>query len=175
MSILPRLDRFNQRLLKSNEVVERSASLIVIPANRRFGEIKVTVTSGIIAFPKQLLVLLVRIRWNVQTVRCAEARLDSKKSRFFRPDFGEEIFSLMQTHSVDRKGCHHAFANVARQAFRRHWAVLQRRLFIEKLVIELFAKRFDAKIDILLLHDWAVGFFSSKAEAGAVVVTVDRG
>ena len=50
--VLPRLNGIRQRFLERDEIVKGAASFVVISADRRFREIQVTVTAGIVAFTK---------------------------------------------------------------------------------------------------------------------------
>src|SRR2546423_1784699 len=104
MSILPGFDRVTERFLESGEVVKHAAAFVVVSADRRFGKIKMTVPARVVAFSKKFLVLFVRERLDVQTVRGAEARLHSEENVFLRPDLGKEIVPLVQTDAMNRQG-----------------------------------------------------------------------
>ena len=101
MSILPGFNRLAQRLSESNKIVKSSASFIVSPADGRFGQIEMTVTSRIVAFPKQRRVLFIGKRSDVQTMRSAETHLHSEKHAPASPGFGEKICAFVQTDSMN--------------------------------------------------------------------------
>jgi len=101
MPILPGFNRLAQRFSICNEIVKRSASFIVIPADGRFGQIEMAVTARVIAFPKQRRVLLIGKRSNVQTMSSAEAHLHSDKHAPASPGFGEKICAFVQTDSMN--------------------------------------------------------------------------
>src|SRR5258708_16474142 len=119
MSILPGLDRVMERFLERREVVKRSATFVVVSANRCFGEIKVAVTARVIAFAKKRGVLVIGKRRNVQSMRGAEARLHSEKNILVRPDLGEKILALVQTDAMDRQDTREPFPAIQRRKFRR--------------------------------------------------------
>src|SRR5207302_7531922 len=118
MSIFPRLDRFIQRIRETDKIVKRPASLVVIPANRCFDQIKVPMSARVIAFPKQFRVLVVRERRDMQAVCSAKAHLHSKKHNFVRPNFSEEIVAFMETNAMNRERHADSFTKIDRQAFR---------------------------------------------------------
>src|SRR5947207_1426373 len=60
MSILPGFNRFAQRVSKCDEIVKRSASLIVLPADSRFGKVKMAVATRVITFSEKSGVLFIR-------------------------------------------------------------------------------------------------------------------
>ena len=60
MSILPGFNRFVQRFSERNEVVKRTAAFIVIPADGRFGKVKMAVATRVIAFSEEVGVLFIR-------------------------------------------------------------------------------------------------------------------
>src|ERR1041384_354425 len=126
VSILPWRERFLHRILERYEIVKRAASLVVVSANCRFGEVKVTVTARVIAFAKQLFVLLIRKGRNMQPVRGAETHLHPEENIFLRPDLGKEIVALVQAQPMDRKRRAHAFADVNRETLGCDWPVFQR-------------------------------------------------
>src|SRR5206468_8700 len=96
MSILPGFNRIAQSFSESNKVVKRSAALIVIPPDGRLGQIKMTVTARVVAFPKQRRVLFIGKRWNMQSMGSAETHLHSEKQVPFCPSFSEKICSFVQ-------------------------------------------------------------------------------
>lgn len=59
MPIFPGFNGFPQRSLKSDQIVQGAAAFVVVPANGRFGEIKMSVAARIVALSKQLSVLFV--------------------------------------------------------------------------------------------------------------------
>src|SRR5207253_4519758 len=75
----------------SSDVCSSDLSFIVSPADGRFGQIEMTVTSRIVAFPKQRRVLFIGKRSDVQTMRSAETHLHSEKHAPASPGFGEKI------------------------------------------------------------------------------------
>src|SRR5207253_2317775 len=123
MSILPRRERLLQRVLKSIEVVERTASLVVISANGRFGEIKMAVTARVIASAEKFLVLFVRERLDVQSVRGAETHLHSEENILLRPHFGEKIVAFVESHAMNRQCRANPLAKINSQTLGCHWTV----------------------------------------------------
>ena len=104
MSILPGLERFCHRVTKGDEIVERSALLVVLPANRRFGHVTMTVAAGIIAFAEERDVLFIGKRFYMQSVRRAKRHSHSEKHAFVIPNFREKIVAFVQADTMKAAG-----------------------------------------------------------------------
>lgn len=173
MSIFPGLDRLSKSFPKGDEVVKDSAPVVVISANRCLGKIKMAVSARIVALAKQRGVFFVGKRRDVQSMRGAEARLHSKKDILIVPGFRKEIFPLVQADSMNRKRRRDSFSYVTGQALRSDRSIFQAGdVFIQISVIQFFPKRFEAKIDVMLLNDRTIALRFSKGEPRTIIVTV---
>jgi len=68
MTILPRFQRFMNRVIQRNEIIKRSSTLVIFAANRCLCQIRVAVARGVVAFTVQSHVIGVRKSARMQSM-----------------------------------------------------------------------------------------------------------
>ena len=161
--------------MECDKIAECSGALVVLAANRCFHDVIVAMPGRVIAFAEKLLVFRLRKAANMETMRSAEGRAHPHKRAPIIPNFGQEIFPLVQSDPVERYERVHPFVNVFGQTLGCHRACFERfDVAVEMTVVELATQGMNAIVDLVVAHNWLfeVHLLSAKTQARPIIVPV---
>src|SRR4029453_8863867 len=100
------------RVVQRNEIVKRSAALVVFASDRCLCQVTMAVAGGIVAFTIKPPVLGIRKRRRMQSMGRVKRYLQPQENRIVFPCFGKEIGPLVQTNSIQWQYPRGAFVDV---------------------------------------------------------------
>src|SRR5947207_1596971 len=119
MLVLPGSERRLDAVPQPVKGSERPTAFVELAADRRFGQIKMTVAARVIAFAVELDVFFGAERFAFQAMGRTKSVAKTEEKFLTGPGLREKVRALMEANATDRDGSGGATVNVSGERFSR--------------------------------------------------------